>query len=128
MSSGITFRHRGNFSKTEKFFNRLLNRDYLNVLDRYGAYCCDLLASATPKESGETAGSWGYEILRKGESTSISFYNTNIQDGVNIAIILQYGHGTRNGGYVTGRDYINPVIRPMFDKIANDVWREVTSQ
>lgn len=127
MSSGITFRHKGNFSKTEQFINRILHRDYLNVLDRYAQMCLDQLASATPKDSGQTAASWGYEIVRNSDSTSISFYNTNIQNGANIAILLQYGHGTKNGGYVVGRDYINPVIRPAFDKIAEEVWKEVTS-
>ena len=127
MSGGITFRHRGSFSKTEKFFNSLLKRDYLNVLERYGRAGVSALAAATPKDSGLTAASWGYEITYNRQETAITFVNSNIQNGVNIAIILQYGHGTRNGGYVAGRDYINPAIRPVFDKIADDAWREVTS-
>lgn len=125
--SGITFRHKGDFSKTEKFFNSLLKLDYLNVLERYGQAGVAALASATPKDSGLTAASWDYEITHNGKETTIVFTNSNISNGVNIAIILQYGHGTRNGGYVAGRDYINPAIQPIFDKIANEAWREVTN-
>lgn len=127
MATGITFRHKGDFSKTEKFFNSLLKLDYLNVLERYGRAGVAALASATPKDSGLTAASWDYEITHNGKETSIAFTNSNVKDGVNIAIILQYGHGTRNGGYVAGRDYINPAIQPIFDKIASDAWKEVTN-
>jgi hypothetical protein len=95
-------------------------------LNRFGREGVAALASATPVESGLTANSWYYEIIRKNGSVTISFKNSNIQNGVPIAIILQYGHGTRNGGWVQGRDYINPAIQPVFDKIANDAWREVT--
>lgn len=124
---GITFRHKGDFSKTEKFFNALLKLDYINVLERYGKAGVAALASATPKDDGTTASSWNYEITHGRKETSIAFTNSNINKGVNIAIILQYGHGTRNGGYVAGRDYINPAIQPIFDKIANDAWKEVTN-
>lgn len=125
--SGITFRHKGDFSKTEKFFNSLLKLDYLNVLERYGQAGVSALASATPKDSGLTAASWDYEITHNGKETTIAFTNSNISNGVNIAIILQYGHGTKGGGYVAGRDYINPAIQPIFDKMANEAWREVTN-
>ena len=125
--SGITFRHKGDFSKTEKFFNSLLKLDYLNVLERYGQAGVAALASATPKDSGLTAASWDYEITHDGKETTIAFTNSNISNGVNIAIILQYGHGTKGGGYVAGRDYINPAIQPIFDKMANEAWREVTN-
>ena len=125
--SGITFRHKGDFSKTEKFFNSLLKLDYLNVLERYGQAGVAALASATPKDSGLTAASWDYEITHNGKETTIAFTNSNISNGVNIAIILQYGHGTKGGGYVAGRDYINPAIQPIFDKMANEAWREVTT-
>ncbi|MEY8395876.1 HK97 gp10 family phage protein [Lachnospiraceae bacterium 45-P1] len=125
--SGITFRHKGDFSKTEKFFNSLLKLDYLNVLERYGQAGVAALASATPKDSGLTAASWDYEITHNGKETTIAFTNSNISNGVNIAIILQYGHGTKGGGYVAGRDYINPAIQPIFDKMANEAWREVTN-
>lgn len=103
----------------------MLNRDYLNVLERYGKAGVSALAAATPKDSGNTAASWTYEISHNRTSSSITFVNANIQNGVNIAIILHYGHGTGNGGYVVGRDYINPAVRPVFDKIAEDAWREV---
>ncbi len=125
--SGITFRHKGDFSKTEKFLNSLLKLDYLNVLKRYGQAGVAALASATPKDSGLTADSWDYEITHDGKETTIAFTNSNISNGVNIAIILQYGHGTKGGGYVAGRDYINPAIQPIFDKMANEAWREVTN-
>ncbi len=125
--SGITFRHKGDFSKTEKFFNSLLKLDYLNVLERYGQAGVAALAAATPKDSGLTAASWDYEITHNGKETTIAFTNSNISNGVNIAIILQYGHGTKGGGYVAGRDYINPAIQPIFDKMANEAWREVTN-
>ena len=125
--SGITFRHKGDFSKTEKFFNSLLKLDYLNVLERYGQAGVAALAAATPKDSSLTAASWDYEITHNGKETTIAFTNSNISNGVNIAIILQYGHGTKGGGYVAGRDYINPAIQPIFDKMANEAWREVTN-
>lgn len=124
---GITFRHKGDFSKTEKFFNALLKLDYINVLERYGKAGVSALASATPKDDGTTASSWNYEITNNRKEMSIVFTNSNINNGVNIAIILQYGHGTRNGGYVAGRDYINPAIQPIFDKMANDAWEEITN-
>lgn len=127
MKNGITFRHKGDFSKTEKFFNTLLKQDYLNILEQYGKAGVEALACATPKDSGITAASWHYEISHNRKEAVITFMNSNIQNGVNIAIILQYGHGTKNGGYVSGRDYINPAIQPIFDKIADTAWREVTS-
>lgn len=96
------------------------------VLDAYGREGVAALASATPVDSGKTASSWRYEIQQESGSVTISFCNTNIQNGVPIAIILQYGHGTGTGGWVQGRDYIDPAIRPVFDKIANEAWREVT--
>jgi len=95
-------------------------------LDRFGKAGVAALASATPVKSGLTANSWYYETEIKDGAATITFNNSNIQNGVPIAIILQYGHGTNNGGWVQGRDYINPAIQPVFDKIANDAWREVT--
>lgn len=123
---GVSFSHKGNFSKTDKYFKDLKNAEYLKILDRYGAEGVRALASATPVDTGRTASSWSYEIERRGDTTSIFFTNSNVNKGVNIAVILQFGHGTRTGGYVQGRDYINPAIRPVFDKIAEDAWREVT--
>lgn len=121
----ITFRHKGDFSKFTRFLEKAKNTIKIGDLDRYGREGVAALASATPIDSGETANSWYYEIQNANGSVTISFNNSNIQNGVPIAVILQYGHGTRNGGWVEGRDYINPAIRPIFDRIANDAWREV---
>ena len=122
----ITFRHKGNFVKTTKFLQRAKKGVRISSLDKYGRKGVAALASATPVDSGLTANSWYYEIEQTKGSATISFHNSNIQNGVPIAVILQYGHGTRNGGWVQGRDYINPAIQPIFDKIANNAWREVT--
>lgn len=122
----ISFRHKGNFSKTFRYLERARNTSRVGVLDKYGAEGVAALASATPVDSGLTAQSWYYEIERSTESSVISFHNSNIQNGVPIAIILQYGHGTGTGGWVEGRDYINPAIQPIFDRIADDAWKEVT--
>lgn len=122
----ITFRQKGDFSKLTRYLERAKEVVKLGDLDKYGREGVAALASATPVDSGLTAASWSYEITNRNGSATISFKNSNIQNGVPIAIILQYGHGTRNGGWVQGRDYINPAIQPIFDKIANDAWREVT--
>lgn len=122
----IKFRHKGDFSKTTRFLTRAKDGIRIAELERYGREGVVALASATPVESGLTANSWEYKINKTKGSVSIEFYNTNIQNGIPIAIILQYGHGTGTGGWVEGRDYINPAIQPIFDKIANDAWREVT--
>lgn len=122
----ITFRQKGDFSKLTRFLERAKEAVHLGDLDKYGREGVAALASATPVDTGLTAKSWDYKIEQRKGSVSISFYNTNIQNRVPIAIILQYGHGTRNGGWVQGRDYINPAIQPIFDKITNDAWREVT--
>lgn len=122
----ITFRQKGDFSKLNSFLEKAKEAVKLSDLDKYGREGVSALASATPVDSGKTAGSWYYEIKRQNGSVSITFNNSNINNGVPIAIILQYGHGTRNGGWVEGRDYINPAIRPIFDKIVDNAWREVT--
>ena len=122
----ITFKHTGDFSKADKFLKKAKNAVRIDDLDKYGQEGVNALSSATPVETGTTANSWRYEIVRKDGMVSINFLNTNIQNGVPIAIILQYGHATRNGGWVEGRDYINPAIQPIFDRIANNAWREVT--
>jgi hypothetical protein len=122
----ITFRHKGDFSKLTSFLEKAKHAIKISDLDKYGREGVAALASVTPVDTGQTAKSWSYEIKNTNGSVSITFNNSNIQNGVPIAIILQYGHGTRNGGWVQGRDYINPVIQPLFDKIANDAWREVT--
>lgn len=122
----ISFRHKGNFSKLNSYLERVRRAVGLGILDKYGRDGVAALASATPKDTGLTASSWYYKIENNNGSVSISFHNSNIQNGVLIAIILQYGHGTNNGGWVEGRDYINPAIRPIFDEIVNNAWREVT--
>ena len=124
----ITFRQKGDFSKLTRFLERAKEAVHLGDLDKYGRQGVAALASATTVDSGLTAESWYYEIENKNGSATITFNNSNIQNGVPIAIILQYGHGTRNGGWVEGRDYINPAIQPIFDEIANEAWREVTKQ
>ena len=122
----IIFRQKGDFSKLTKYFERVKEAAKIGVLDKYGREGVAALASATPIESGKTASSWYYEIKRQNGSVSLEFNNSNINQGVPIAVILQYGHGTGTGGWVQGRDYINPAIRPIFDKIAEDAWKEVT--
>ena len=122
----ITFRHKGDLSKTAKFLERAKHAVRLSDLDRFGREGVAALASATPVDSGLTASSWYYEVTYTKTGAKITFYNSNIQNGVPIAIILQYGHGTGTGGWVEGRDYINPAIQPVFDRIADDAWREVT--
>lgn len=124
----ITFRQEGDFSKVTRYLERVKEVVKMSDLDKYGREGVDALSSATPIDSGRTASSWRYEITHNHGQTRITFSNTNIVDGVPIAIILQYGHGTRNGGYVQGRDYINPAIQPVFDKMAQNAWEEVTRQ
>ncbi len=121
----IKFRQKGDFSKLTRFLERAKEAVRIGDLDKFGKEGVAALASATPVDSGETASSWYYEIENRKGSVTISFHNSNIHNGVPIAIILQYGHGTRNGGWVQGRDYINPAIQPIFDKIANNAWEEV---
>ena len=123
---GIVIKHYGSFRNTERLFQKLNRFEISNVLDKYGQKGVAALSSATPIDSGETASSWGYMVERKGTSYSITWTNNNINDGVNIALILQTGHGTGTGGYVQGRDYINPALRPIFDEMAEEAWQEVT--
>ena len=122
----ISFRQKGDFSKTKRYLERVKSAARLSILDKYGRKGVAALASATPTETGKTASSWFYEISHDKGSATITFSNSNINKGVPIAIILQYGHGTGTGGWVEGRDYINPAIQPIFDKIANEAWKEVT--
>lgn len=122
----ITVRHKGSFSKTIRYMVKAKESVRDIDLDRFGKEGVAALSSATPIDSGETASQWYYEIERGNGSTVITFNNSNIQNGVPIAIILQYGHATRNGGWVEGRDYINPAIQPVFDNIAENAWKEVT--
>lgn len=122
----ISFRQKGDFSKLTRFLERAKESFNIGVLDKYGRDGVAALSSATPVDTGDTANSWYYKLENRNGIAKITFHNSNIQNGVPIAIILQYGHGTGTGGWVQGRDYINPAIQPIFDKIANDAWREVT--
>lgn len=122
----IKFRHKGDFSKLTNFLEKAKESVRLGILDKYGREGVAALASATPIRTGKTASSWYYTVERSGNTTKLVFNNSNIQNGVPIAVILQEGHGTGTGGWVQGRDYINPAIQPIFDKIANELWREVT--
>lgn len=123
----ITFRQKGDFSKLNHYFEKLKEGIKIGDLDKYGRAGVEALSNATPKDTGQTASSWYYEIKRSNGSVSIQFKNSNVHEGVPIAVILQYGHGTGTGGWVEGRDYINPTIQPIFDEIANNAWKEVTS-
>jgi hypothetical protein len=111
----------------ERFLDRILHGDIYATLDRYGAEGVAALAAATPEDSGETANSWTYEILKEQGSYSIIWGNTHVNRGRQIAVLIQYGHGTGTGGYVEGKDYMNPALRPIFDRIADEAWKEVTS-
>ena len=121
----LTVRQKGDFSKLTRYLIKAKKAVNLSDLDRYGKEGVAALSSATPVDTGLTARSWYYEIEKTETSVSITFYNSNVQRGIPIAIILQYGHGTRNGGWVQGRDYINPAIQPIFDNIAERAWKEV---
>ena len=123
----INFKHRGDFRRTEKFMTQIRGNRKLEILHKYGQEGVRALSAATPMDSGETAASWAYEIVQKQGSTTIYWSNSNVNDGVNIAVLLQYGHGTGSGGYVEGIDYINPAMKPIFDRIAREAWEEVTS-
>lgn len=123
----ITFRQKGDFSKTERYLELLKKSVRAEILDKYGREGVNALSSATPVDSGLTAASWYYKIEDTKDSISIQFLNSNQNDGVPIAIILQYGHGTGTGGWVQGRDYINPALRPIFDKLSEEVWKEVSN-
>lgn len=123
----IKFTHKGDFSKLSHFLERAKNVVKMGDLDKYGRAGVAALSSATPVDTGKTADSWHYEIERQDGRVAINFYNTNVNEDVPIAIILQYGHATGTGGWVEGRDYINPALRPIFDEIANNARKEVTS-
>lgn len=125
MPKVIVFRQKGSFGKTERFLKRVSTGKLDAVLDEYGRRGVEALAAATPKRTGKTAASWSYQVERGKDRIIISWSNSNIVDGVPVAVVLQYGHGTRNGGYVEGVDYINPAMRPVFDEIAHRAWEEV---
>lgn len=121
----IKVTNKGSFKNTEKFLNRNKKLNLIPILERYGKMGVEALAANTPIDQGTTAAAWDYNIeIQNGRST-INWTNSHNNQGVNIALLIQYGHGTRHGGYVAGIDYINPAIKPIFTKIASDVWREV---
>ena len=122
----IKVTHKGDFNHIERFFNRVLRRDYLNILADYCELGVAALREATPTESGETAESWGYEIERGDGTITVWFTNSHENNGVNIAVLLIYGHGTRNGGYVQGNDFVTPALQPIFQDLADKMWREGT--
>lgn len=122
----IKVKHKGDFSKVTRFLERAKKGVRIDSLDKYGRQGVAALAANTPVDTGLTANSWYYEIVKENGKVRISFCNSNIQNGVPIAIILQYGHGTRTGGWVEGRDYINPAIQPIFDEITKNAWKEVS--
>lgn len=128
MPKVIVFRQKGSWTKTRRFLKHCRDADLDSILDRYGQEGVEALARATPKATGKTAASWGYRVTKDENRITISWTNTNIVDGVPIAVILQYGHGTRNGGYVEGTDYINPAMRPIFERIAARAWGEVKAE
>lgn len=123
--SFIKVEHKGDFSKTEHFLEKLKKGDMYSRLEQYAKLGVEALREATPIDSGKTSMSWSYQVEVTGKSAKITWINTNVNDGENIAILLQYGHGTGTGGYVRGRDYINPAMKSVFDKIAEEVWKEV---
>lgn len=122
----ISFKKHGDFKKLTNYLEKAKKTIHSSTLDKFGREGVEALSNATPTDTGLTSKSWYYEIKYEKNSVAITFNNSNIQNGVPIAIILQYGHGTRNGGWVQGRDYINPAIQPIFDKIVNEAWKEVT--
>lgn len=124
----IVFKQKGNFKTTRKFLKRCSNLQLDDLLDQYGKEGVEALARATPKDTGKTAASWSYAVHKSDGRITITWSNSNIVDGVPIAVILQYGHGTRNGGYVEGVDYINPAMRPIFERIAQRAWGEVMTE
>lgn len=126
--SSISLKSKGDFSNLTRFLEGIKNKLHMkSIFQRYGEEGVKALSEATPVDTGETAAAWRYEITESDKGTSISFHNDHVNQGVNIALILQYGHGTGTGGWVEGRDYINPVIQPLFDELAEKLWKEVTS-
>ena len=123
----ISFSAKGDWSKTERYLKKLKKKDYYRVLHKYGSRGVTALANATPADTGATAEQWRYEVFLKGDdgSSSIVWFNDNNEGGANVAVLIQYGHGTRTGGYVRGRDYINPAMQPIFNQIAKDLWAEI---
>ena len=123
----ITVRHSGDFDKTMKFLETMKKKDATAILNRYGEQGVSMLSAATPKKTGKTAASWSYEVSRSNDRYVLSWNNSNINDGINVALIIQYGHGTKRGTYVKGIDYINPVLDKVFKEMADELWKEVVN-
>lgn len=123
----IKFTHRGDLTRTHKFLSKAKNINYRSILDRYGNEGVRMLQSATPVDTSETAKSWSYETIITRSGFSLYWKNSNLVDGIPVVILLQYGHGTRSGSFVEGRDFINPAMRPLFDSLVENLWKEVTS-
>lgn len=121
----VTFNQHGDFKKTYSFLERCLEVVNFGYLDKYGRRGVEALSAATPKDSGLAANSWNYQIQREGHTVTLSWYNSDIENGYNVAILIQYGHATKNGGWVQGRDFINPAIQPIFEEIKQEIEREV---
>lgn len=126
--TAIKFKVKGSFLKTHKYFESLLKVTNMTELDKYGKAGVEALRKATPKDTGKTADAWDYRVEKEKGLSKIIWFNTNENNGVNIAVILQYGHGTKNGGYVRGIDYINPAMQPIFQEIADKAWNEITNK
>lgn len=122
----ITLKQRGNFDKLTSFLERIKEPFNMGILNKYGMKGVEALREATPKDTGKTSESWSYKITRENDIIKLSFLNSNRNQDVPIAIILQYGHGTKNGGWVEGIDYINPAIQPLFEELAKEIWKEVS--
>lgn len=124
---GISFHTKGDFSNTEKLLKKSLGRDYISILRDYGEQGVEALRANSPVYTGLMASSWRYEIEQNGSSISLVFHNDDIEGGKNVAIMVQYGHATKTGYWIEGRDFINPALRPIFDSLAEKAWKEVTS-
>ena len=128
MNDIITVENYGKFTDTNKFLSNIRNFKFNKILQKYGKLGVSALRAATPTDTGETADAWDYEIVQNGSTISLYFTNDKMAMGIPIVILLQYGHATKNGGWVEGIDFINPALKPLFDKIAKDAWKEVTKR
>ena len=126
MRSAVTFTQRGDFSNTKKFLKRVSSKNFQQMLHAYGKRGVEILSAVTPKKTGLTAASWDYNIEITKDSITINWTNSNISQGIPVALLIEWGHATRNGGWVEGIDYINPVMQPIFDEMSREIWREVT--
>lgn len=123
----ISFETSGSFSNFERFLQRAPKANVRAILEACGQEGVRALSSATPQDSGMAAGSWYYTVVRSAQGWSVTWSNSDVESGYPVAVMIQYGHGTGTGGYVQGQDYINPALRPVFDKISNDIWKAVTT-